>query len=142
MLAESLDGNPLKSSSSVLVKMTSRARNDQVKLDPADDGPKAYKLSSLGEAPIRTDGKAVDTPTRVELDGKLLLELYLQNGTWEYLREPDRALLYLDTGDITINLPTKPKLVRWHTADEIIELDPTSSKLTIPSGVRFTEIIW
>ncbi len=122
--------------------MTSRAHNDMVKLEAATDGPKPYKLSSLGEAPIRTDGKAAETPTRVELAGKLLLELCLQNGTWEYLLEPDRALLYLDTGDISINLPEKPKLVRWHTDDDTIEFTPCGTQLTIPGGVKFTEIIW
>ncbi len=86
LLAESLDGVPLKGSTILRVKMTSRARNDQVKMDATDNGPKAYKLTSIGEAPIRTDGKASDTPTRVEVGGKLLLELYLQNGTWEYLK--------------------------------------------------------
>jgi len=142
LLAESLDGTPLKSSTNIRVKMTSRAHNNQVKLDTSDDGPKPYKLSTIGESPIRTDGKAVETPTRVEIGRKLLLELYLQNGTWEYLTEPGRALLYIDTGDITITLPEKPKLVRWYTPDDTIELTPTSNQLTIPAGVRFTEIIW
>jgi len=142
LLAESLDGKPLKESATFLVKMTSRARNDKVVLEPVDDGPKPFRLSSLGEAPIHTDGKPDAKPTRVELAGKLLLELYLQNGTWEYLAEPDRALLYLDTGDITINLPEKPKLVRWYTSDDVMELAPSDTKVTIPSGVRYTEIVW
>lgn len=142
LMAESLDGKALTESANYLVKMTSKARNDMVKLDPVNDGPKPFKLSTLGVAPIRTDGKAVGTPTRVELAGKLLIELYLQNGTWEYLVEPNHALLYVDTGDISVNLPEKPKLVRWYTAGDTMELVPTSTRISIPNGVRYTEIIW
>ena len=142
LTAETLDDKPFTGGAeSFLVTMTSKARNDAVTCSTGA-GPKPFRFPTLGEAPIHTDGQAFSMPTRVELGGKLLLELYLQNGTWEYLVEKDRALLYLDTPNITINLPEKPRLVRWHTGTDILTLTPTSTRLVIPGGVKFTEIVW
>lgn len=140
--AESLDGKPLAESERYLLKMTSKARNDMMQLTPEPKGPKPFKLYSLGSPPIRTDGVASKAPTRVELGGKPLFELYLQNGTWEYLAEPGHALLYLDTGDVRVTLPAQAKLIRWHMPGNVIELEPTSPMFTVPSGVLYTEIIW
>lgn len=142
LVAESLDGEPLASSANFLVKMTSRARNDQTVITPAKDGPRRHKLSTAGEAPIRTDGKASAIPTHVELNGKLLLEVGMQDGTWEYLADADRALFYTDTGDITLKLPVRPKVVRWYTANEVIDMTPDDETFTVPEGLRFAEIIW
>lgn len=145
LTAESLDGKALTDSTSFVVEMTSKARNDLMGLAPVEHGsstPKAHRLERLGTPPIRTDGKAVIKPTRVSIGDRMLLELYLQNGTWEYLQQGNRALLYLDTGDITVRLPSKPALVRWHTAQDVIEMSPPDVVFTIPNGVRYTEIIW
>ena len=142
LTAESLDGKPLSESGALLLKRTSTAYNDQIKMAPSNGGPKSWRVTSMGAAPIRTDGKPAAIPDRVELNGKLLIEIYLQYGTWEYLTAPDRALLYLDTGNIAVNLPEKPKLVRWHTGKEVIEVTPDTPKITIPTGVRLTEIVW
>ena len=142
LTAESLDDKPLADSASILVTMTSKARNDGVQITPTGSGPKPFRLTAFGDAPIHTDGQPATTPTRVELAGKLLLELSLQNGTWEYLREPDRALLYLDTPNITVTLPEKPRLVRWYTAGDTLTMFPQNTHITIPAGVRYTEIVW
>ncbi|MHB0938583.1 MAG: alpha-amylase family protein [Armatimonadota bacterium] len=142
LTVESLEGKPLKESGSLLVKMTSLARNDQLQIAPAQSGPKPQRLTSLGTAPIRTDGRATATPSRVEVGGKLLIEVGLQNGTWEYLATPERAYLYLDTGTVGVTLPEKPKLVRWHTGKDVIDYTPDSTRLIVPGGVRVTEIVW
>jgi hypothetical protein len=142
LTAESLDGTPLSTAGTFLVAMTSQAHNDQQVLTPTPAGPKPFLLTTTGVAPILTDGKGIPLPTRVEMNGKLLLELYLQNGTWQYLAEPDRALLYLDTGDITVNLPKRPKLVRWYANGEPVELTPDTATFTVPTGVKYTEIVW
>jgi hypothetical protein len=142
LVAESHDGAPLATGRAVSVKMTSRARNDQVKLTTTADGPKPHRMASLGTPPIRTDGEPSTTPTRVEIGGNLLIELNLTNGTWEYVRIDKHALLYLDSGDITITLPVTPRLIRWHTYGDTMELIPTSPTFTVPSGVRYTEILF
>lgn len=144
LTAESLDGKSLGDSAHFIVTMTSKARNDQMGLEQMDHSPaaKSHRLDRLGIPPIRTDGKPAAKPTRICIADHLLLELFLQNGTWEYLQEGNRALLYLDTGDITIRLAEKPALVRWFTAGDVIEMTPLDVTFTIPHGVRYTEIIW
>jgi len=142
LTVESLEGKPLNESASLLVKMTSIARNDQLKIAPALSGPKPQRLTSLGVAPVRTDGRATTAPSRVEVGGKMLIEVGLQNGTWEYLTTPDRSFLYLDTGTISVTLPEKPKQVRWYTGQEVVTSTPDSPRLIIPNGVRVTEIVW
>ncbi|MHB9022951.1 MAG: hypothetical protein ACYC7E_02085 [Armatimonadota bacterium] len=142
LVVESLDGQPLNSAAQVLVKMTSKARNAHTMITPGNEGPKPHRLTSIGIPPILTDGQATTTPTRVELAGKLLLELGLRNGTWEYLLESDRALLYLDTGEIPVKFPQIPKQVRWYTDNETIDVTPAGDTVMIPTGVRYTEVIW
>jgi hypothetical protein len=142
LVAESLDGKPLTRSGALLVKMTTRARNDRTKIFPDPGGPKPHKLVALGTAPISTEGKPAEQPTRVEIDGKMLIELNLQNGSWEYLVEGNRALLYLDTGDTAVTFPRTPALVRWHSGAEVVEFTPESASFTIPAGVHFTEVRW
>ena len=142
LTVESLEQKSLTESTSLLVKMTSVGRNDGMRIAPASSGPKPQRLTSLGVAPIRTDGRATTASSRVEVGGKLLIEVGMQNGTWEYLTAPDRALLYIDTGNIGVTLPEKPKLVRWHTGGDVISITPESTRLIIPGGVRLTEIIW
>lgn len=142
LTVESLDGRPLAESTSYFVAMTSGAHNDAMKLAPVPGGPKPHQLSALGRLPILTDGQSTLIPTHVELAGKLLLDLYLENGAWQYLAEPGRALLYVDTGNVTVQVPDRPKRIRWHTGGETIEITPDDTQFTIPAGVRFTEIIW
>jgi len=142
LTVESLEDKPLKESGTLLVKMTSLARNEQADIISTPSGPKPHRLASLGTAPVRTDGRAITTPSRIEVGGKLLIEVGLRNGTWEYLTAPDRAFLYLDTGNVGVMLPEKPKLVRWHTGGEVITFTPDSNRLIIPGGVRITEIVW
>jgi hypothetical protein len=142
LTVESLEEKPLNESTTLLVKMTSLARNEGLEIAPATTGPKPHRLTTLGLAPIRTDGRAITIPARVEVGGKLLIEVSLRNGTWEYLTAPDRALLYLDTGNVAVTLPEKPKQVRWHTGGEVITSKPDSARIIIPGGVRVTEIVW
>lgn len=140
--AESLDGKPLATSTTYLIKMTTRARNEGTNLVAAADGPKEYKLVSAGSLPIRSDGKVSTAPTRVEFAGKLLLELGLQDGNWEYLVEPDRTLLYLDTGDVPVTLPDRPKNVRLFQTGKTTDLQPEGTTFTVPAGTRYVEVDW
>jgi len=140
--AESLDERPLAESTNYLVKMTSRAHNDQQKIIPVVNGPKSNQLVNIGTPPILTDGKNATTPTHIEVGGKVLLDIYLQNGTWEYLVEPNRALLYVDTGDVEVHLPKRPNLIRWYSNGDAIEMEPDGTSFTVPNGVKYTEIVW
>lgn len=104
-------------------------------------GPKEYRLTAIGEPPILTDGKTSSIPTQVSINGKLLIELGLRNGSWEYLYTPTRALLYLDTPDIIVKVPSQPKLVRFYGAT-VREEKPTENFFTVPAGIKLTEILW
>src|SRR5208283_5768022 len=42
-----------------------------------------FVLMSSGSAPIQTLGKPVEKSTQISLNGKLLIDAYLENGTWE-----------------------------------------------------------
>lgn len=141
-VAESLDGTPVASSQHISVKMTSRAVNDNTVVVAADDGPKPFKFVARGGPPIRTGGVRSSVPTRVIRNGALLIELGLRDGTWEYLLQPGRALLYLDTGNITVTVPTRPQLVRMYSTRNPIELTPDENSFTVPEGVKFVEILW
>lgn len=140
LCVESLDGKPLVESARYLVKMTSRARNDQTTIAATAGGPKPHRLSALGTAPIITDGTTTGTTT-ITLDGAPLIELGLQEGCWEYLVEPARALLYLDTANVRVTLPVKPRLLRWHSPGRRMDVTPDSATFTVPGGVSFVEII-
>lgn len=141
--AESLDDLALTDSRRVLVKMTSRANNDQVKIIPATGKcPKPNMLSTLGDAPILTEGTASKTPTRIEIGGKLLIAIGLQNGTWEYLMTDKRSDLFIDTEGITITLPARPQLLRWDADGQQQTLEPKNQTIVLPKGARQVEIVW
>ena len=60
----------------------------------------------------------------------------------DFMGEMHTRLLYLDTGDITINLPKRPKLIRWYADGDPVELTPETTSFTVPTGVKYTEIVW
>ena len=142
LTAESLDQLPLAQSATFLVKMTSRADNTGTDVQPVVDGPCAFKIVALGLAPVTTAGLPTPTPSHVELNGKLLLEVSMQDGTWEYLATPARALLYLDTPNITVTFPRQPARVRFYSKTGVAEITPTSASIQIPAGVSVSEIVW
>ena len=140
---ESLDDKSLAQSAVLHVQMTSKANNSSLSIIPATDGPKPNKLLSLGVMPIVTGGRTAISPTRLEVGGKLLLELFLQDGNWEYLQEGNRALLFVDTGEITVRLPRAPVQVRAHYSREVVDVPVTGAVFTTPGGgALYTEIIW
>lgn len=139
---ESLDNKPLDKTTSLLVKMTSKANNNALSILPATDGPKPFKLTSLGTAPIISGGISSDIPTRIEVAGKLQLELMMQDGNWEYLHEGKRALLYLDCGDIFIRFPQIPLKVTGHFPDGAKEIMIVDHGFFAPPNSYYFEIEW
>jgi len=81
----SLDGKPLEQSDHFSLKMATVAINRGQRLDPMKDADNndRYLLVNLGAPPVQTMGKPADKPTSISLDGKPLLDAYLENGTWE-----------------------------------------------------------
>jgi hypothetical protein len=141
LMAESLDGQPLATSNTLFVQMTSRANNTGLAIAAANDGPKPQRLTALGDPPIFTDGKPTSSATVVTLAGKPLISVAMQNGNWEYLVKPGHALLYLDTDGISVTLPARPRVVRFHSEHDVTELAPSGASFTAPPGTRLIEIV-
>ncbi len=112
--ATSLDGKPLGESSRFIVKMVTVAENHGQHIDTVEVGEmgKRVVLRSRGGFPVLTRGKASTQPTSVWLNGKKLVDVYLQNGTWELLvdREAGTYALASDTPNIRFHLhPDEPE---------------------------------
>jgi len=102
----SLDSLTLSESRRFSVKMVTVAHNRGQRLDPVEDGPKPFLLEDQGAAPVQTEGKPSEEPTRVSLNGKPLIEAGLVNGTWEAVFDLGRreCLLFCDTPNIMFRI--------------------------------------
>lgn len=104
VVVASLDGKPLSESRRVAVKMATVARNRGQRLVAADDSgaPKPFVLEDGGAPPVQTSGQPSDTPTRILLDGRPIVEAYLVNGTWEAVfdLEGRQCRLFCDTPNV------------------------------------------
>jgi hypothetical protein len=100
LMAVSLDGKPLARSSRYVVKMVSRAENTDQQLEAAPAGaPGKFRLKSWGKAPVVTLGRA-GKPMILKHNGKPILSLALEDGTWELLVKDGHGTLVCDTGGI------------------------------------------
>lgn len=102
----SLDGLKLSESKRFSLKMVTVAHNRGQRLDPVEDGPKPFILEDQGAAPVQTEGKPSEEPTRISLNGKPLIEAGLINGTWEAVFDLDRleCLVFCDTPNVKIRI--------------------------------------
>ena len=105
------DGKPLAESQHYVLKMVSFAINtdEEKRLHGRDQGRDIYALTSGGRAPVRTLGRATDTPTSITVQGRRLVDIYMADGTWELVREPGRFLLFCDTPGIRFVIHDLPK---------------------------------
>jgi hypothetical protein len=100
LMAVSLDGKPLDRSRSYVVKMVSRAENTDQLLEAAPQGaPGRFVLKNWGKAPVLTFGRA-GKPMILKHNGKPILSLAMEEGSWELLVHDGRGTLVCDTGGI------------------------------------------
>ncbi len=96
-----LDGKPLTQSTHYSLKMATVSINRGERLDAVTTGHGAgqFVLMSSGGAPIQTLGKPVEKPTQISLNGKPLIDAYLENGTWELELDTQNKIcrLFCDT---------------------------------------------
>ncbi len=104
VLAVSLDDEPLESSQRFLIKFVSVAENTGQSLIPVQGGPAPLMLDQNGTAPVLTRGQPAPTPTRIRWNGKPLLSLFQQNGTFELMIEDGRAVFWTDTPQVRFQL--------------------------------------
>ncbi|HEX8552309.1 MAG TPA: beta-galactosidase [Abditibacteriaceae bacterium] len=101
LVALALDGQPITKSKRFLVKMVTDARNaDELSgRDPrfvkSPNGQ--WRIDVLGRGPVTTFGKASSTPISVGIEGKALVDVYLERGSWELLVDGDKWEFYCDT---------------------------------------------
>jgi len=79
---------------------------DLITVDAAKtpNAPGTVALGNYGATPVQTEGKPSDTPTRVAVAGRTLVEAYLVNGTWEAVIDLDKqeCLFACDTPNVRI----------------------------------------
>jgi len=142
---ESFDKLPLERSKNFLIMMTTRADNTNVRLTPANDGPKPNKLSSLGSMPIITAGKVGQAyATSIYVNNKPIVSLNTLNGNMQLLMEKDRALLYLDTVGAKMTFYTNIKAITCHYFDgNKGAIDFKDNSFIYPNGaVKAIEIVF
>lgn len=100
LMAVSLDGKPLDRSRDYVVKMVSRAENTSQALEPAPAGaPGKFRLKEWGKAPVLTFGRPGKAMI-LKHNGKPLLSLGMEEGTWELWVKDGRCKLVCDTAGI------------------------------------------
>lgn len=120
LVAISLDGKPLVSSERYVIKMVTDARNlDEVaNRDPRflNSPSGQWKLTTFGQGPVFTGGKATATPTQISLGGKPLLSVFLEGGSWELYVDGDTRQFYCDTAGARFSFEGAPKAgAKWQT---------------------------
>jgi len=105
--ALSLSDKPLADTDSLLVKMVTVAANtgEQKTTREAPPGAPQFRLEAFGDAPVLTHGKPSDQPTTVDLAGSPLISVYLENGTWEAVKQGATWYVWCDTPGARVSLP-------------------------------------
>jgi hypothetical protein len=103
----SLTDQPLADTPALLVRMTTIAANtgESKAARPAPPDAPQFRLDAFGDGPVLTHGKPAARPSTVELMGKPLIAAYLENGTWEALRNGSVWHLWCDTPGAKLSLP-------------------------------------
>jgi hypothetical protein len=131
LMAVSLDGKALDRSRHYVVKMVSRAENTNQALEAAPPGaPGKFRLKDWGKAPVRTFGRS-GKPVILKHNGRPILSLALEDGTWELLVKDGRGTLVCDTGGIRGTLLGKAITTMQSVA---IEAGPASTATVAKSG--------
>jgi hypothetical protein len=131
IMVYAVDGQPLRRSHHIVLKMVSHAANSGEQFEASAAGsPGMWVLRSPGGAPVLTFGRASAQPTRIWLSpapeakpttvpkGKPVVKvttppkpaanpmllLYMEDGTWELEMKDGRATVVCDTGGIAGNL--------------------------------------
>lgn len=144
----SLDNKPLTQSDHFSIKMATVAVNRGQRLDPVKENGKEerYVLVNLGAPPVQTQGKPIEKPTSISLNGTPLIEAFLENGTWEMeMDKSNRKIrLFCDTPNTPFTLfPITEK--GWEMQKYFQEYPPAkpesiSKNLVYPGFSKYIEL--
>ena len=114
LVVASLDGKPISKSNHYSLKMATVSVNRGERLDVVTTAQHDAKhlLVNLGAPPVQTMAKPVDKPAQVYINGNLLAEVYLENGTWEIEvnKESRYIRVFCDTQNTKFTIyPVTPK---------------------------------
>ena len=99
LVALALDGKSLVDSRRFMIKLVTDARNKDEVAGPDSRVVKngQWRLDVLGEGPVTTFGRASATPIQISIEGRPLLDVYLDRGSFELLVDEDNYQFYCDT---------------------------------------------
>lgn len=145
--ALSLDGEPLDDSRRFLVKMVTVAENRKQLLEPATHPAMKGRLVMAveGGTPIVTKAMPLeDRATLVRLNGRPLVEVAMENGTWELLVDLDRRTAWLacdlPNARFRLDLPADGRRVENYTLTPWTH--ETGPRETVKSGKTFPYPGW
>ncbi|MCX7920353.1 MAG: hypothetical protein N3A72_12280 [bacterium] len=129
VVVTSLDKKSLSESDHYVLKMATIALNRGENLVPVTSGEAIGKnvLMNGGSAPVQTWGKPVEKPTQIFLNGKPLLDVYLENGTWELEVDliKNEYRFFCDTPNTKITLyPIQEQKSQWVMQKYYYEFPP------------------
>lgn len=146
----SLDGESLERSSRFVLKMTTVAENYGQVLETVDVPSlgKRTVLRSSGGFPVITKGIPSQNPTTVWLNGKKLVDVYMQNGTWEIVVDRTRKqyAVSCDTPNIRFHFhpeereERKVQLVRYLHGREPLAPQESSSNFIYPGFSKYVGV--
>ena len=132
-----------------VVKMVTAAGNFGQALDTvAMPGfGKRVVVRSRGDFPVVTKGVATEKPTSIWLNGKKLVDVYLQNGTWEIVFDlsAKQYELYCDTPNIRFDLfPDQPrqtlKMVQYLYGKESLGPQTVERSFVYPGYSKYVKL--
>ncbi len=141
----SLDGKPLLTSTNWIAKMVSVARNTGQILEKSDGRfhPDKYVLKAVGTAPILTDGKPSEQPTVLGFlaeRGQRATMVYMENGTWEIVRDGNRRTIVCDTTGVKFVIPGAVSGVAYMSGGQTQPLTITEDAFVYPEEADRVEV--
>lgn len=154
LVALSLDGRPLEDSRRFLIKMVTGAENRGQRLEPATHpAMQGYQVLKVeGGTPIVTKGMPLPDgrTTLVRLAGHPVVEVAMENGTWELLVDLTRRRAWLacdlPNAVFTLHLPTEgPAVAGYDLIPYTNETGPRESRkvektFIYPGWAKYAEI--
>lgn len=100
--AVSIDGEPLASSAAVSIRYATTCENTGQTLRPEAGGPKPFLLAYPGSAPPTAPMRESDRPLVISWQGRVLVRIYAEGGSFEFVVTPDSVAVIGVGGGATV----------------------------------------
>ncbi|MEM4160703.1 MAG: CARDB domain-containing protein, partial [Thermoplasmata archaeon] len=132
----------LQNSTSYALKMVTVAKNTNQSFW-YNTTSKDWCLDYIGEAPVVTNATHSSTPTVVWQNNTKIVEVYMQNGTWELVRDCDRFCFYADLPNVNVSLYpdiNAPLLMKKYNVNGTVDELVVANNFTYPENVTCIEL--